>query len=213
MLSNLWGQGTGSRMNRARARTTGRKARIQPDNLSVPHYVDIGATNLACDTTQSKLLLNPICRGDDVSERNSRSVRLHSCEVFGDLFTATATGVSQLVRLLVIYDVDPAGTAININNVLSSNAINALQAPDNAYRYKLLYDKCFSVEPRTGKGCIAVRIKLNLRGLSMKFNLGDAGSIADIQKGSLYLYAMGDQGAGNTAATIGVYTRVTFTDE
>lgn len=175
-------------------------------------YVDASPA-MAADTTSAILLLNGVARGDDISERTGRQIRMQYLEYRLACLSTATTGVDQFQRFIIVLDKQPNAAALATTDVLVSATYAANYNNDNRERFVVLADKTFylnaSGEPGSAKWFNG---RINLKGMKVQFNNGDAGTIADITTNSIYLIALGSIAAGATAGTIGGRTRLRFTD-
>jgi len=118
---------------------------------------------------------------------------------------------------LVVLDKQTNATALTILNVLKSVSPISQKNLDNRHRFTILHDQSFSIEGQvaTVSGGISQVVhnwykKCNI---TVQFNNGNAGTVADIQSGSLYLIFIGDEGAGATAGFAGYSVRVRYQDQ
>lgn len=210
--SRFFSSASSARASRVRA---GRNINISRRGLQLSRgelkAVDTSAT-LAVDTASSVQLLNGIARGDDISERNGRQVVMKALEFKGVTYATTGTGVDQIHRILIVYDHQANAAAPTAANILASNAYLSPANLEYRQRFQILADKLVyinaSAEAATGK-----LVNLNKRmNLPVTFNSGDAGTIADITTGSLYLLVLGSVAAGATAGSITFTARVRYQD-
>lgn len=124
-----------------------------------------------------------------------------------------ATGVDQVQRVLVVRDKQPNGAALTFLGVLNSVSTTALTNMANSSRFDVLLDRAFPLNASAEPGSIRrwmVELPLGFR---QSFNLGVAGTVADIVTNSLYLMLVGSEAAGVTAGSMAYTSRVLFTDE
>lgn len=134
---------------------------------------------------------------------------------------SVATNGSFMVRLLLVYDKDPNGTAPLITEILTTDDFGSFNNLDSADRYCVLYDKIKQINPDGGgavggavNGAIGFwkgNIKLNH---IMKFQ-GATAAITSITKGAIYAF-IAQNGDGNFAGLVTQgqwWSRVRFIDE
>lgn len=130
-------------------------------------------------------------------------------------------GVSQLTapqytRILLVYDRQCSGSAPTSPQPLSALSVEAFKDPDFRYRYTLIRDWLIPVQNSPFVGvCNETKRDICQRGgtrvqLVSQFN-GNAGTVSDIQAGSLFLMCLNDTalGAANTPSVNG-FVRVIF---
>jgi len=164
------------------------------------------------DSTGALVLLNGLARGDEINERNGREVVMKSVQInFGVQCTIT-TGTDQYARVLLVYDRQSNGAAPAITDILVSNNTTAVRNLENRRRFKILMDRRYTLNQASEAGSkISDSFYRRLRH-PITFNSGDAGTVADITTGSLYLVTMGSNAAGATAGSCLYYSRVRFQD-
>lgn len=173
--------------------------------------VDVNG-NLDVDTTGALVLLNGIARGDDISERTGRKVTLRSIQLSLKSNVIGGTGVDQINRLMLVLDNQTNAAALTILQVL--NTVNPLSMKnlENRSRFIILMDRVFPLNATAESGSMAINKYYKKVNIPVVFNSGDAGTVADIVTGSLYLIAVGDAAAGVTAAKVYYYSRIRYED-
>lgn len=161
---------------------------------------------IAGDAYQSDLL-------NGVGQGSSDFTRLGSTAHFKtlDYCLRSLSTASYIIRILVIHDPLADGTAITWTDVFAdAECLRTVYRPyKDRRKFKVLMDKLQVVPLDTGymhtwKGTI------NLRNLETDYGLGAAGTIADISRGSLYLFV---NAVENTAAVdLDGYIVATFVD-
>jgi hypothetical protein len=176
-------------------------------------YVDTSAAGVA-DTTGAVILLNGIARGDDVSERIGRLVVMEGVEYTLVSYVTPGTGIDQTHRYLLVYDSQSNGTAPLITDVLVSASTVALPNLANKLRFKILADEVKALNATAEPGSYwATGMRKRRISLPVRFNSGDAGTVADIQTGALFLITLGSIAAGATAGSFSGRVRVTYRDQ
>lgn len=168
--------------------------------------------NSAADTTGGLLLVNGIARGDDINERIGRRVIMKSIQVGLTVRGTAGTGIDQWHRYVLVYDKQANGAALTYLQVFAAADMNGMRNLENRERFMVLMDKKIhlnaSGEPESHRQVSAFR-RINL---PITFNNGDAGTIADITTGSLYLIVYGNIAAGATAGSAYGFVRVRYED-
>lgn len=168
--------------------------------------------NTAADTTGGVTLLNGMARGDDINQRQGRQVTLRSIELRLLSRVAPGTGIDQRHRILIVYDRQTNGAAPAITDILSSANVLYPRNLENRQRFRILFDRLHTLnasgEPGSG------RIFKWYRRLNhpVTFNAGAAGTVADIQTGSLYAIVFGTEAPGGTAGIVSGIVRVRYSD-
>lgn len=165
------------------------------------------------NTVGDMILLNGIARGDDISERIGRQIELVSVNFEGTVY-GSATTVNQNIRWAIVYDRFPNGVAPTIPLIYTS--ISDPSSPrvlDNRNRFTVLASKHLTVSAPGGiHDQFVVKKYRGLRGFETTFNSGDAGTVADIQSGALYLLMHGTVNDGATECSCYGNVRVRFRD-
>jgi len=200
---------------RAAARASKTAAMRNPPVYAPPgEFKSVDTTiNSAIDNGGYVQLLNGLARGDDINQRSGREVMMKSVQISWLSFATAATGVDQVHRVVLVYDRQANAAALTWNDVFGSTSIHYPRNLENRKRFKILMDMSYVInaagEPGTG------RMEKYYRKLAhpVTFNSGNAGTIADITTGSLYLMWTSSVGAGATAGTIQGRVRVRYTDD
>lgn len=203
---------------RSAASRFGYVQRIREQKRSIPGATgefkskDSSDTNPANSTTRV-VLLNGIARGDEISERNGREVVMRSVQLSCYMRAKAGATTPQIIRYVLFYDRQTNATAPAVTDLLQADAVNAMRNLENRRRFKIFMDKKVSVDgPSSGTGSHAWEFYRKLRH-PVTFNSGDAGTVADITTGSLYLLITGTEAAGATDCQQYVRGRVRYTDK
>lgn len=196
------------RVGRRRILRSGPEWKTIDKEISVDVNYDGGVNNL--------YLLNPIARGDDYTERIGRTVTLKSLQIKAQMYVTPTTGVDQVGRMLVVYDKQPNASAVTAAQLFNASADSTrpfqFRNLENRERFVVLADvtKTLSASAESGsKAFFKIYKKLNL---PMTFNSGDAGTIADIVTGSIYVVCTGSEASGATDAFCVGESRIRFID-
>jgi len=178
--------------------------------------VDAGAT-VDVDTTGTLTLLNGIARGDEINERNGREVTMRSIEFHGDIYPTVTTGTACQGRVLIVYDRQANAAALTVAQVLNAVSTTAPRNLENRRRFKILMDRRLTLPNSSAAAAGSEEHKqINYyRRLRhpITFNNGDAGTIADITTGSLYVITVGSNVKGVTGANLTFSSRVRYQDK
>lgn len=188
--------------------------------------LDVAAATYGVNTTTSVQGCNLMLRGTDSGTRIGRKIKLRSVEIRGFLFAdpvvsaASVTSIAQQCRLLIVYDRQANGVAPTVAQVITG--IQGPYTEANLGRFLVIQDKtwCFgpaaAVSPNPTFGIpptqanVFERHQLNL---PTHYNAGNAGTVADIDKGSLYMLWIGSVAGGDTDASFAGTIRTQYTDE
>lgn len=167
-------------------------------------------TNSAGDSGTPTLvpgqLLNGLLQGTDSTTRIGRKIIMTSIQgritltcqnnAAGAIPAGTLGGQ---VRLIVFMDNQTNGLIPALSDVMLNATNQFIQSPynlNNRERFRVLYDKIRMIDPQNQQSCyFKLYKKLNA---PVIFNAGNAGTVADIQTGSIY-FAIGT----NVQSTIG----------
>lgn len=182
--------------------------------------------NLAANT---RLLCIPIL-GTDINSRIGRKILLKSVYIRGWIAGTQATNttagqaISQLVRLMIVFDTQPNGAAIVPGDVLDvgTTPVSHLNI-NNRDRFQILCDKQYTIDPYD-LGLTASSTYASTSGQTrpfkfykklnkeMIFNSTNGGGIADITTGALWFIFVGSNPSGATDSTVYYTSRVRYLD-
>jgi hypothetical protein len=182
--------------------------RIQSEVKSLTTSVSQG-----CDTTGAVTLLDGMVQGTSAITRVGRQIVVRSVELSLAMHVTPTTGLDQIDRFLLIYDRQSNGVAPTIQDVLESNSVFALPNKNNALRFVILMDvvKAVNASTESDSDVVTGRVVRRCNKL-VQFNSGNAGTVADIATGGMFLITMGTLDAGVTAGSLIGRVRVNFTD-
>lgn len=173
--------------------------------------VDVGAT-VAADATSSVALLNGMARGDEINERIGREVTMRSIQITGCSYVAPAAGIDQNHRVILVYDRQTNAAALTAAQVLSAVNCYAPRNLENRKRFKILFDRTWHLNATAEPNSQHIFKFYRRLAHPMTFNAGDAGTVADITTGSLYLVAIGSVAPGATAGSVLFNARIRYSD-
>jgi len=173
--------------------------------------VDVTA-DLACDTSAQVRLLNGIARGDEINERVGREVTLRSIQFNYTPHVTSVTGGDQQHRVLLVYDRQTNATALTAAQVLLTADTIAPRNLENRKRFKILFDRTVALNASGEPGSSVTRRFYRKLRHPVSFNAGDAGTVADIVTGSLYLIVIGTTAPGVAAGAVFFAARIRYTD-
>jgi hypothetical protein len=166
-----------------------------------PKNLDLFATGLSLSSTSyTPVLLNPIVQGTSGANRTGREVRLESVRLALNFQSNASQLTSDCIRITVFRDDECRGTApgyyadVLQNGVFGQEALNSSFNFDNIQRrFKVLFDKRITLNPSAGVttaygtvyALVMIEEKLGFK--SHYYNASNAGTIADIDSGALYL--------------------------
>ena len=154
-------------------------------------------------------VMNAMATGDSSSTRTGEKVTMTKLAMrFNVKAGAEADGCSA--RIIVLYDRRPAGAVPAVTDILESDHLVSLYTTDRASqgRFQVLADRTFAMQALTAGS--ERNLKLFVRKTMPVLYEGNAGTIADIQRGSLYTLGVG---FGNAQAIVIKYSwNMSFTD-
>jgi len=170
-------------------------------------YLDLTANAQAMASTASLVLLNGMVIGNSGSTREGQSINLLYSWLQFDIICNT-TSVGSVVRMMLVYDKQPNGAAFTAANLLVTNTnLNSPFVIGYGHRFRVLWDRRYALSAVGGNYQIIKRVFKKMF-LKTTFNTGDAGTVADIATGSLYLFYISDE-ATNTP-TLSYYHRLRY---
>lgn len=168
-------------------------------------------------------VFNAVVQGTDSITRIGRKIMMTSLQLRYDCnVSLAATGVPPAglqagdIRLLVVYDSQTNGAAPIYSDILQATTTgSAFTAPmnlNNRERFKVIFDKIRHLDPQ-GPASQSFKLYKKCR-LPVIFNSGNAGTVADIQTGGVFLMTISTVQATAAAANGGfLWTRVRFRDD
>lgn len=178
-------------------------------------------------------ILNVPIKGDDRYERNGRNIRMKSIQIKGQIRpqAGLATDITQeFLRYIIVYDkqanggTPTMGEFLRDSNLVSASSNFSFLNLDNRDRFEVLRDVSFPV-PYFGyitperRGILDpvmpnfnVDIYIPLKGKEVMFNSNNAGNAADIQTGSLYIFAANRETANNSKWQMEYCSRLRYYD-
>jgi len=180
-------------------------------NLDVT-FTAAAAFPLATLTGVVSACLNGMATGSSAITRLGRRIIIKSIYVRATIFKAATTTGEQVNRAMIVYDKQANATAPTGAQVLLVDSVVGVNDLGNARRFVTLMDKVFTTSAVGGvqdDSHIEFYKKCNL---PVDYNVGTAGTVADIQSGSLHMISW-NSGGLLTAAPAGQFTiRVRFID-
>jgi len=184
----------------------------------------------------SLALLNGVALGTDATQRIGRKTTMKSiylrCGITSRTTNSTPTNgfvtVPGQIRYLIVYDMQPNGTALTVADVFQQSGVADLMVSplnlNNRDRFRVLTDKVTSISNSPTASIpagasdhsryIKIYKKINL---PVIYNAGTAGTVGDIQTGSLYFISFTNCQMNNTPAggwlLSSFYSRVRFEDK
>jgi len=191
--------------------------------------IDINQANYAVENTGTVLaLLNGCAPGSQNFNRVGRKINMKSLQIRGFFYNTASASGARLVRMIVVYDKQPNGGAPTFANVVSSQNISGTVSSlscdmvnlDNRNRFEIIRDKCWDFGPisnvtdqslASAPQTYCVNEFIPLKNRQTIYNAGTAGTIGDIQSGSLYVLFIANTANGTGSSFLGSF-RTRFID-
>lgn len=158
-------------------------------------------------------LLNGMMQGTGATNCVGRRVNMDSLYFrWEGSFAATTAGASPL-RVLVVYDKEPKGSAPAITDVVTTDAIHAIMNLDNSRRFEVICDDIVECVGTGGPQAWYHTRFINLKNRVIeRFDTSNTGGISDIVTGSLFVIIWQSGNIITAAPTHAFHSRVRFTD-
>lgn len=198
--------------------------------------VDLGATALSqlVTSTMARQPINAIIAGNGIQNRNGRRIQMKSVRVIGQvvLTQAGTAPTSDFVRVMVVYDRQANGAIYSSADLLQSVDQAGTTGSDvfsginmsNSKRFKVLKNEMWSFPVHNGVNVLQQSTQdtdykphcfdwfIPLKGLETQYNTGNAGTIADIQTGSLYILFLSKNAIADSQYSVVYNCRLRFMD-
>lgn len=180
-------------------------------NMVNAEFKSVTAINNAThtpSTTPSRLLLNPLGRGDDIDQRHGRVVRARSVEIDGHV-TINSSATNTRLRVVLLLDTHPDGVTPTYPEVFNhATSVVAVRNLDNRRRFIILRDFLVQLNNSTrDMSRIKLYKQLNFHQI---FDDSNAGDITDIKHNALYLFLISDE--ATNAPSVHLTTRYRYVD-
>lgn len=180
--------------------------------------VDVDPANYNVTSTGSVTLLNGVATGTDFTDRIGRRIMMKKHYFRGVVFPEDNNTGQQLVRMIIVYDMQSNGAAPGVTDVLKSADATSQLNLNNRDRFRILTDKQWVLAPIdntatqsfAGSPTIHQFKKFKKLNHEVQYN-GTTNSIGSIATGAMFMLLIGSNAAG-TAATIRVSHRIRFVD-
>lgn len=153
-----------------------------------------GTLWVSSQTTAQVLLINGLTQGTTANTRVGSRIELKSIAFRANYLSGiSATGVTPF-RIKIVYDKQSDGAAPSATDIMAGDSIDGHNNLANAGRFITLFDQTW--QPNTGYGggasgagatqaqCLEGFVKCSL---PVKYNSGNAGTVADIVAGAVYV--------------------------
>jgi len=193
------------------ARLGGRMPASSTEQKNIDNNLTGAAALIPLAVTGVVTLLNGVAQGTTATTRLGRRITMKSLLIKGEVLLAPTSAGTAPLRFLVVYDMQTNATAPAATDVLVVDQLNSPMNLSNSRRFKTLCDIEIPCIGTGGPQSVSFTryVKLNH---AVEFNTGSAGTVGDIQTGSVYMLSYQGGNIITTAPNANVYTRVRFTD-
>lgn len=157
------------------------------------------------------ILLNGMTRGDDNNQRIGREVLMRSVLLSYSIAVNTVSGLDVRVRVMIVYDRQTNTLAPVITDILNSSNVVSIRNLSNVRRFSILYDVVHVLNSYIEPFGQLYRKYYRHLNHPVVYNSGNAGTVADIVTGSLYLVAFCSTAVDSP--TISYAARIRYTDD
>lgn len=190
------------------------------------------ANNLS--STATYFLCNALVAGTNFYNRIGRQIAMKSLHVRGGVVCTNQAGNvnGEHFRIAVVYDRQPNGanptysdifTSYDLNGTVSSGSATVFDGPNvnNCERFLILADEHVTLPSTAGATAAGVSTDqqqkitfdrfIDLKGLPVHYK-GEAGTIADIATGALFVVTLGSQASASAACAFQWLGRLRYLD-
>lgn len=191
------------RRRRYRSRPTTSVAGIVNDVRRIKRLINVEQKAYSSDdlatianltTSGSKRLLNGLVHGHDNNNRNGRKVKNMSVQFKGYISKNATAGSQHRVRLIILIDKAPNGSAFNTTDFLTSANVYAARNLDHIKRFVVLTDRVLHLDDGI-KDQVHFNIYKKLRNHTV-YDDSNNGDITDINSNAIYAFLI----SNNTTA-------------
>lgn len=178
----------------------------QQERKFLDNNITLPATTVA---TGVLTLLNGCAQGTTAITRVGTRIYMKSVHIRMNLSVNVPTSASTAIRCLVVYDKESNGAAPLATDILAQDtscAANNLYRPG---RFTTLMDEF--IHPMNGNACGYFIDRYVKIGLPVLFNSGNAGTVADISSGAVYVL-INTNSMAYTNITGNTNARIRYTD-
>lgn len=203
---------TGYRERPNAGRLAMRKIRQLKRNIEKKYVVEnAGSLTVENGLIWHKYCLGPMLQqGDASTMRHGVKVTVKSLALRYSLNAAAAMPLGGLVRVCLVWDKRPQGVNPDGDDVFNSDTIYAGMniVGMNRGRFIMIFDKIYEFQANEVRHMDSFYCKGNFQ---TEYNTGNAGTLADIDKGCFFLFAAGASNAQDVTINYGF--RIRFTDD
>lgn len=167
-------------------------------------------------TTPSLILMNGIQNGTAYYNRVGTVISIRSIELRLNFISTAGTGVDQIQRYSLVLDRQPNGVAPLYTDIYGAigGLVNftSLRNLENRKRFKILWDRSYSVNINTGSNYQKYLYLKIRRPIITTYTSASTGLVSDITTNALYFVSIGSQASGPTAGAVQGNGRIRFVD-
>ena len=174
-------------------------------------YLDVTQASTASVSAGALTLLTGCATGDGPSNREGTQIYVKSIQVRTRIEFNAGDATAGAIRMVLVQDKQSNGAAPNVSDIYSIpvlNAIDALRNLNGRKRFKILSDNTWIVS-QNGTPGYEYDIYLK-KPITVQYNAGNTGTVADIATNALYLLICSDQAANGPY--VAFYSRVRYTE-
>lgn len=172
--------------------------------------------SVGLNTTPSFTPINLTASGAGVDQHQGREIVMKSVQINLVATATPTTGLSQIARVMLVYDRQTNAGTPTITDILTSNSVTAPRNLNNRHRFKIMWDQLVVLPERitaTQSGPLEVPLRYyrKLRH-PVEYNETATATIDAINTGSLILVTTAEIASGTTDGTLDGQARIRFWD-
>lgn len=174
-------------------------------------YLDVTQASTASVSAGALTLLTGCATGDGPSNREGTQIYVKSIQVRTRIEFNNGDASAGAIRMVLVQDKQSNGAAPNVSDIYSIpvlGPIDALRNLNGRKRFKILSDNTWIVS-QNGTPGYEYDIYLK-KPITVQYNAGNTGTVADISTNALYLLVCSDQAANGPYCAF--YSRVRYTE-
>jgi len=173
-------------------------------------YFDSNYVGVTNTTAGSINILNNLTLGTTGTTRNGQSIKITEISLHYSEALTTLSAAVVFARVILLYDQQPNAAVFASTDLLQNGTTDVLSDYVVAYenRFSVLYDDVHALNQQGTPNL--VRNVVRYRPHHVEYNTGNAGTVADITLGSLWLFVFTDQAAN--PPTFSSRVRIRFLD-
>lgn len=214
---------SGMSVSVSRSRSGGRSVRIPvqllraggrmpADSGELKNLDTVNAAQIVAGATTGSIgLLNGVAQGTTAITRLGRRLTMKSIYVIWEGSMAATSAGSSPLRLIIVYDKQTNATAPAATDILQSDAIWDANNLGNSRRFVTLFDDIVECVGTGGPQAWFHKLYKKLNH-AVEFNVGSAGTVGDIQSGSVYALMYQNGGIITAAPSMALKVRIRYSD-